>query len=218
MISSPISNRHWLQRALKATLELSTVKHEWVRLLQQLLHKALSSVRRSKTRGPLLIAVLTIAVFAIPHWFGERESPLPARGTSLNCKIIAIHDGDTVNVRCPNGRLKVRLYGIDAPELGQQPWGEQSRELLRSLLPATVRLEVMDIDRYGRVVAQLYNGYQDVGLELVRKGGAVVYSQYNNSRAYEVAQLQAKRDMLGVWSRHGAQQEPWEWRKLNPNY
>ena len=166
---------------------------------------------------PLLIAVLTIAVFAIPHWLGERESPLPARGTSLSCKIINIHDGDTVTARCPNGRLRIRLYGIDAPELGQKPWGEQSCELLRSLLPAAVRLEVTDIDRYRRVVARLYNGYQDVGLELVRKGGAVVYSQYNNSRAYEVAQLQAKRDRLGVWSRPGAQQEPWEWRKLNPN-
>ena len=194
------------------------MKREWVRLLQQLLRKAINNIRRSKTRGPLLIAILIIAVFAILHGFWEGEAPPPARGASLNCKIITVHDGDTVNVRCPNGRLRVRLYGIDAPELGQQPWGEQSRELLRRLLPATVRLEVMDIDRYGRVVAQLYNGHQDVGLELVRKGGAVVYSQYNNSRAYEVAQLQAKRDRLGVWSRPGAQQEPWEWRKLNPNY
>jgi endonuclease YncB( thermonuclease family) len=75
---------------------------------------------------------------------------------------------------------------------------------------------VTDRDRYGRVVARLYQNNQDLGLKLVRQGGAVVYTRYNKSRYYRIAQGEAKREKLGVWSRPGAQQEPWEWRKLNP--
>jgi micrococcal nuclease len=195
------------------------VNRELLKLLQRRLRNTLNNVRRHKSSGPLLIAVLVVAVFAVNKVLREPDSPPPPKGTSLSCKIIHVHDGDTVTASCPAGRLQVRVYGIDAPELGQQPWGERSRELLHSLLPSSpVRLEVVDIDRYDRIVARLYNGNQDIGLELVRKGGAVVYSQYNNSRAYPVAQQQAKRDRVGVWSQPGAQQEPWEWRKLNPNY
>ena len=194
------------------------MKRDLLKLLQQLLRNGLSQARRRKSSGPLLIAVLTITVFAVTQLLKEPDSPLPAKGTSLGCQLLDIHDGDTVTARCPEGKLKVRLFGIDAPEIGQKPWGEQSRELLRGLLPNPhIKLEVVDLDqRYGRVVARILNGYQDVGLEMVRQGGAAVYEQYNNSRAYQVAQLQAKQDRLGIWSRPGAQQEPWEWRKLNP--
>lgn len=194
------------------------MKRDLLKLLQQVLRNSLSQARRRKSSGPLLIAVLTIAVFVVSQWLYEPDSPMPAKGTSLGCQLMDIHDGDTITARCPEGKLKVRLFGIDAPEIGQKPWGEQSRELLRKLLPNPhIKLEVMDIDqRYGRVVARIFNGYQDVGLEMVRQGGAAVYEQYNNSRAYQVAQLQAKQDRVRIWSRPGAQQEPWEWRKLKP--
>lgn len=193
------------------------MNREFGKLLQRLLREQLNRARRRKSTGPLLLAVLVIAVFAVDHWLTEPNAPTPPKGASLSCTVSDVYDGDTVTARCPNGRLKVRLYGVDAPETGQQPWGQQSRELLRGLLPAgPVRLEVMDVDRYDRVVARLFNGNQDIGLEMVRKGGAAVYAQYNEYRAYAVAQQQAQRDRVGVWSQPGAQQTPWEWRKLNP--
>jgi endonuclease YncB( thermonuclease family) len=74
----------------------------------------------------------------------------------------------------------------------------------------------MDTDRYGRAVARLYHGDQDLGLNMVRQGWAVVYSQYTTSSTYEAAQAQAKRERRGVWARPGAHQQPWEWRRLNP--
>lgn len=119
--------------------------------------------------------------------------------------------------RCDQGKLTVRVFGIDAPEMGQKPWGQQSRDLLRDLIPRSpVRLEVVDIDRYGRTVARLYDGDQDLGLKLVRQGGAAVYTRYNASRTYQVVQAEARQQKRGIWSQPGAQQEPWEWRKLNP--
>ncbi len=193
------------------------MNREFLKLLQRLLRDQLNHARRRKSTTPLLLAVLVIAVFAVNYWLTEPNAPTPGKGASVNCQISVVSDGDTVMASCPNGRLKVRVYGIDAPETGQQPWGQQSRELLRSLLPAgPVRLEVMDVDRYDRVVARLFNGNQDIGIEMVRQGGAAVYSQYNEYRVYTVAQQQAQRDRLGIWSQPGAQQTPWEWRKLNP--
>jgi len=122
-----------------------------------------------------------------------------------------------VTTSCPEGRLSIRVYGIDAPEMGQKPWGDQSRQGLQALLPSgSVRLAVQDIDRYNRVVAQLYTNDQDVGLEMVRRGYAVVYEQYNRFPIYKQAQIDAKQEQRGVWSAPGAQQRPWEWRKLNP--
>jgi endonuclease YncB( thermonuclease family) len=189
---------------------------ELLKLLRRLLQGELRKTRRRKRSAPVLLAVLTIAIFGINRLLEEPTAPLPPKGAELACKISNVYDGDTVAASCEKGKLTIRIFGIDAPELGQKPWGKRSRDLLRNLMPRSVRLEVTDKDRYGRVVARLYQGNQDVGLELVRQGGAVVYTHYNKLRTYRLAQGEAKREKLGVWSRPGAHQEPWEWRKLNP--
>lgn len=194
------------------------MKRELLKLLQQFLRGELRRAKRRKSSSVLWIAVLTVTVFGIGQWLHEPKAPLPDKGTELTCEIRKVYDGDTIAASCEEGRLTVRVFGIDAPEIGQKPWGDESRAMLRQLLPnATIRLKVKDTDRYGRVVAQIYDLNQDdLGLKLVRQGGAVVYVQYNNARAYQIAQRQAKQNRRGVWSQAGAQQTPWEWRKLNP--
>jgi endonuclease YncB( thermonuclease family) len=194
------------------------VKRELLKLLQQFLRGELRRAKRRKSNSVLWIAILTVTVFGIGQWLYEPKAPLPNKGVELTCELRNVYDGDTVAASCEEGRLTVRVFGIDAPEMGQQPWGDQSRAMLQQLLPnAAIRLKVKDTDRYGRVVAQIYDHNQDdLGLELVRQGGAVVYVQYNDAITYQTAQRQAKQKRLGVWSQAGAQQTPWEWRKLNP--
>lgn len=192
---------------------------ELIRVLRDLIRTQLRSASRRKTSNPLLIVILVVALLGLNYcWQREqRLAPLPGRGTTYAaCKINSVADGDTVNANCGDGLLKVRVYGIDAPELGQKPWGAQSQALLEQLLTRSVKLEVVDTDRYGRVVARLYDGNRDLGLEMVRQGGAAVYEAYNDSPAYEYAQQEAKQAKRGIWSRRGGQQEPWEWRRLNP--
>lgn len=196
---------------------MASVKQELLRLLQRLLRAELRRSKRRKSSAPLWIAVLTVSLFGIGQWLHEPKAPLPPRDAELVCEVRQVYDGDTISAGCEQGRLKVRLFGIDAPEMGQAPWGDRSRLMLRRLLPETgVRLKVRDIDRYGRVVAQLYHAEQDLGLDLVRQGGAVVYTSYNKSSRYRSAQAEAKGARRGVWSEAGAQQTPWEWRKFNP--
>ena len=45
--------------------------------------------------------------------------------------VIAVHDGDTITLKNESGQKKIRLAGIDAPELNQ-PYGVESRGALTS--------------------------------------------------------------------------------------
>jgi len=196
------------------------VKQELLKLLQSLLRGELSRTRRRKSGSPWLIGGLAVAVVAISYFLHEPKAPpsATAKGAELVCTVKSVYDGDTLTASCPAGEVKVRVFGIDAPEMKQEPWGDRSREAFRGLLPRRdpVRLRVMDQDRYGRVVAQVFAGERDTGLEMVRQGRAVMYEQYNDSPAYRQAQAEAQQARRGIWEKPGGQQDPATWRRLNP--
>lgn len=144
-----------------------------------------------------LTAVLILTVFAAQAW-------------AFTGAVERVHDGDTLTV---DGK-RVRLYGIDAPEL-DQPGGEASRDFL-ALLVKDKRVEIIPKDRddYGRVVgAILTPDGREVNAMMVRAGHAWVYRKY----CRDCAQLRrdeslARREGLGLW---GAPRPvaPWKWRK-----
>lgn len=188
-------------------------------LLQQLSQTLKSELRKSKRRTSTSIVViigLTIAIFVIDYSLREPDAPVPNPGTDLSCEVRNIYDGDTLTVGCDQGRLKVRVWGIDAPEKGQKPWGDDSRDFLSQMVGGkTIQVQVVDKDRYGRVVARLFLGEQDIGLSMINKGKAAVYTQYNDSRTYREAQVVAQNQKVGIWSQPGAQQDPSSWRKTH---
>ncbi len=196
------------------------MKQDLLKLLQQTLRGELSRTRRRKNRSPWVIGGLTVAVVAVSYFLHEPKAPLSAtaKGAELICTVKAVYDGDTLTASCPSGEVKVRMFGIDAPEMKQEPWGDRSREALRGLLPrfGSISLRVMDQDRYGRTVAQVVVGERDVGLDMVRQGRAVMYEQYNDSPDYRQAQAEAKQARRGIWEKPGSQQDPATWRRLNP--
>ncbi len=196
------------------------MKQELLKLLQSLLRGELNRARRRKGRSPWLIGGLAVAVVAVSYFLHEPKA-LPsatAKGAELVCTVKAVYDGDTLTASCPGGEVTVRVFGIDAPEMKQEPWGDRSREALRGLLPrfGSIELRVMDRDRYDRTVARVVVGERDVGLEMVRQGRAVVYEQYNDSPVYRQAQAEAKQARRGIWEKPGGQQDPAAWRRLNP--
>lgn len=132
----------------------------------------------------------------------------------LSCYVPRVMDGDTIIAQCSSGTLRVRLWGIDAPEKSQTPWGEQSRQYLSFLIDQkTVWLEVTGTDRYGRTVGRVYTAEGDAGLEMVSQGKDVVYRRYNSWWLYRDAQESAKTWKLGIWSEPGLQQDPAQWRQ-----
>lgn len=196
------------------------MRQDLLKLLQSLLRGELNRNRRRKGRSPWAIGGLAVAIVAISYFLHEPKAPSSglSRGTELVCAVKSVYDGDTLTASCPDGEVKVRMFGIDAPEMGQEPWGGRSKEALRGLLPRrdSIRLRVMDQDRYSRTVAQVFAGERDVGLEMVRQGRAVVYEQYNDSPAYQEAEAEARRARRGIWEKPGGQQDPAAWRRLNP--
>jgi endonuclease YncB( thermonuclease family) len=167
--------------------------------------------------GPVIISALVVTGFALPHWLAPGFASPPEQGVNLACRVSRIVDGDTVVVDCPHGLLRVRIWGIDAPEMGQEPWGYQSRQHLESLLRnRRVLIQVEDLDKYGRVVARLQQGTVDLGLRMVRDGQASVRSRYVRDQNYRATRAQARVNGVGIWSQTGSQQQPWAWRRLNP--
>ena len=88
---------------------------------------------------------------------------------------IAVIDSDTIDV----GGTRVRLFGIDAPEMGQpcaadgREWdcGAWTRDAVRNRYEgAYARCDTQDTDRYGRVVARCFVDGQDMGQMIVRSG------------------------------------------------
>jgi len=196
------------------------VKQELLKLLRSQLRSELSRARRRKNRSPWLIGGLVLVIAVVSYILHEPKAPPSAipKGTELTCAVKSVYDGDTLTASCPPGQVKVRMFGIDTPEMGQKPWGDQSKQALKELLEDhdAVQLRVMDQDRYGRTVAQVFAGERDVGLELVRQGQAVMYEQYNDSPVYQQAQAEAKQAQRGIWKKPGSQQDPAAWRRLNP--
>ena len=134
----------------------------------------------------------------------------------------SIHDGDTLRVRSSKGEiLKVRFACVDAPEL-KQPMGEEARNHLRSLINRggnKVKLQPITTDRYGRTVAQLWNGNGLIQSQMAIAGMVYGYDQYKkdcpNWEAIKSTQAQAQKAKLGVWKLPNGGQRPWDYRKSN---
>jgi micrococcal nuclease len=140
-----------------------------------------------------------------------------ARAQTLACGVGRVVDGDTFY--CADGQ-KIRLIGIDSPELGQGAFGRQAREALRRLLPAggAVQLEgdVSRRDRYGRMLAYVWLGNRMVNEAMVRGGWAVLYTvppDVKYARRLEGAQNQARAARAGLWASGGFDCPPNRYRR-----
>ena len=140
-------------------------------------------------------------------WLPSRASPV------AECRVNSISDGDTLRATCGGEQVKIRLHCIDAPELGQRPWGQESRAYLREITPRNVSLRRVDTDRYGRIVGELLAGETSLNLAMVRAGQAAVYDRYCSKRAYYRARDDARAAGRGIWGKPGEQQRPWAWRR-----
>ena len=141
----------------------------------------------------------------------------------VTATITKITDGDTVQAITPEGtKLKVRLYGIDAPETakGQKPgesFGNDARDYLAAMVSQkAVRVEIRDIDRYRRMVAVLWLGEKNVNQEMISGGMAEAYREYLKTpyRApFLQAEQEAKAQRKGIWSRGNTYERPSQFRR-----
>jgi endonuclease YncB( thermonuclease family) len=125
-----------------------------------------------------------------------------------------VTDGDSLWVRPAAGGppRRLRVQGIDAPEICQ-PWGRESRDALAAhLLHQQVRVSSSGRDTYQRTLARVSLGGQDVGAWMVSRGYAWSYHFHRDSGPYSQQETQARSARLGLWSA-GAPMEPRAFRK-----
>lgn len=129
--------------------------------------------------------------------------------------VISVYDGDTITVRTTE-RIKIRLDGIDAPEL-KQPYRQESKDALSALVFGKVILvKPKSKDLYGRTIARLEADGVDVNLQMVATGHAWWYRQYaKNDMPLANAQAKAKAEKAGIWIDPNAI-PPWEFRRKKP--
>lgn len=125
-------------------------------------------------------------------------------------------DGDSLEI----GELRVRLFGIDAPELAQHctggdgrdfACGREARERLAALIdgrPVSCRREGRD--RFRRVLARCEAGRDELGAAMVRQGWAVAYAG-DDGDGHRGLERAAQRARAGLWA--GRFQRPEEWRR-----
>lgn len=56
---------------------------------------------------------------------------------ALSAKVVSIHDSDTITALQNKQQVKVRLFGIDAPEK-KQPYGKKSKRFLSNLITGKI--------------------------------------------------------------------------------
>jgi micrococcal nuclease len=143
---------------------------------------------------------------------GCAASPESAAGVVVVERVV---DGDTIDVVIGRRHERVRLLGIDTPEIHVEHgppecFGPEAAAHTSSLLPAgtEVRLErdVVGRDHYGRLLAQVYRLPDGllVNEELLRNGFArplTIEPNHVFAERYVTATVAAEADGLGLWGR-----------------
>lgn len=138
----------------------------------------------------------------------------PAFAESFRGLVVAISDGDTIRVLRGTEPVRVRLYGIDAPERNQA-FGTRARQYAGDLAYSKpVRVEVKGRDRTGRSVAiVILPDGRNLSYEMTRVGLAWWFRQYA-PRDKDLARLEreARNAKRGLWG-DANPVPPWEYRR-----
>lgn len=155
-----------------------------------------------------------LIISACLFWLCLSLPPLAADQETFVGHVIEMIDGDTLSVLYQDKEVRIRLYGIDAPEK-KQPHGTEAHLYACGLATRqTITVIGVSKDRYGRLVAKvsLPDG-RSLNHEMVRAGMAWWYRQYApNDVAFASLEEEAQHKKRGLW-RNPAPIAPWEWRK-----
>jgi micrococcal nuclease len=170
-------------------------------------------------RGPTLFWGLVITLLAAALFFGigaerQRRQSIPkeaALSTGDLVHLVQVVDGDTLLVRADADQtLTIRLLGIKAfptkpdkdpvSQFGKASMAELERTLRDR--PMRVMLNSTAKDRHGRFLAELFVDDQNVSLNLVKAGLALVYSAFPfpSMSLYLHDQELARSERNGLWA------------------
>jgi micrococcal nuclease len=173
------------------------------------------TIRRHHLRLQWVMAVVVWGVLVVAGCGRSRpvDPQSLRRGERIDVSVVGVHDGDTLTgLTVDHHQVKVRLEGIDAPELGQ-PFGKAAkRALSEKAFGNGAKIIVASHDQYGRVVGHVTVNGRDVGKDLVREGFAWCDPRFNHDKSLVAIEQGARRSRVGLWA-DKAPTPPWEYRK-----
>jgi micrococcal nuclease len=183
-------------------------------------------MRRKNTKlRKINIASILIFIFVAVFYLVHEKSTLSRSTGDGLVPVISVSDGDSVSVLIARKKEEVRLIGIDAPEMAQKPWGDESKKHLESFLSSSgwkVKLEydVEKRDKYGRILAYMRTADEKfINLLMIKSGYAMLYTVPPNVKyvhELKAAQEEARNGKLGIWSDNGLKERPGDYRREHP--
>lgn len=164
-------------------------------------------------RRPVALALAgVVGLTAFNQLLGTRSEAAAPMTLSGRATVV---DGDTLDL---DGR-RVRLEGIDAPEMGQtcgRRWigtwncGRAAQKELDALVQGRrIECQIKGKDKYARDLGVCFIDGRDINAELVRKGLAWAFVRY--SQSYIKQEAAARSEKAGIWQ--GAADAPWTFRE-----
>tara|TARA_Y100001970_G_scaffold36653_1_gene45281 strand:- start:123 stop:602 length:480 start_codon:yes stop_codon:yes gene_type:complete len=153
--------------------------------------------------------IILSLVLLFPHYVLSEE---------YEAVVLKVIDGDTIYIKSDNGRKKVRLRHIDAPEI-RQSYGKEAKIFLDKQIDGKKIIVNSDYkDRYGRDIGDIFVYNNDeaiyINAKLVKSGHAWVYKSYRKNTYLMNLENFARENMLGLWKDKSAI-EPWVFRAKN---
>lgn len=152
---------------------------------------------------PSLLAAAAVLV-------GCAGAPVSTADRATVVSVVAVSDGDTIRVRIGGTTERVRLIGLDAPELTpEECFGPEASARLRTLAHGrSVRIEADptqgDRDEHGRLLRHVYTDDGRSLAELqIAEGYAREYTYdtaYRHRSQYRAAEATARTHRRGLWS------------------
>jgi micrococcal nuclease len=173
-----------------------------------------------RTREDFIVRFFFIALYLV-----SCHNPSYAAESLTEARVTAVNDGDTVTLLMNGREYRSRLIGMDAPEMGQEPWGKRAQEHLRALLKdvkwsVSVETDIVKYDKYNRLLVYLWSpGGEMLNERMVRDGYALLFTIQPNSRyavRLRTAQRVARDEKRGIWGVDGLRERPLEYKKKHP--
>lgn len=164
-------------------------------------------------KNRLIISALLIHLFLL----------LPTLSLAGDWKVTRVYNGDTIHVSDNKYSVKVKLVGIDAPEIGRkrrepgQPFSQKSKKYLAGLiLNKSVDIRAYELDVDNQILGIVYFGGRNINLHMVKAGLAEVYRGMPpdgfNPEPYWQAEKKAREAKMGMWSLGEKYVSPQDWR------
>ena len=157
---------------------------------------------------------------------------LPLKAATYRGTVVAIHDGDTIQVDIGEGKpARVRLQGTDSPEVfvNNQSQGDvayAARDHLIEMLPigseVTFKTSGTETDKHQRYLGQVFYNNKDINAEMLRMGWSAFYiiAPYEKTmvRDYSVAAKEGFESRRGMFSStYAGTMMPYQFRMMVMN-